>query len=261
MLVDFLSFINHRIMKTIKNKQYGWFAHAYDSLMSRNKYDRWAQLIKDVVEKYDIKKGPALDVACGTGQISSSLAALGFQVTGIDLSAKMIGVAKRKKLPIKFVVADMRNLSLPKQEFVLATSFYDSLNYLLSDDDMLKTFKSVYRHLSPGGMFLFDMNTRQHVLAAQKYKPRVSEGKDFYSIFRFGGEDRVWTIDIDVFIKQKSVYKLFREHHRERGYDKADISPLLEKAGFSLILTKIDYAIYEDNKKRPSRLYFLAKKS
>ncbi len=247
-------------MKTINNKRYEHLAYVYDNLMSKKKYERWGKLIKDVVKKYDIKKGAALDVACGTGKISSFLDSLGFQVTGIDLSAKMIGVAKSKKMPIKFLVADMRNFSLQKKKFIFVTSFYDSLNYLLSDKDMLKTFKSVYSHLSPGGMFLFDMNTRQHVSAAQNYKPQISEGKDFYSVFCYGGKDRIWTLDIDVFIKHSGVYKLFQEHHIERGYNESDIRPLLEKAGFSLILVQTDYAIYEDNKKRPGRLYFLAKK-
>jgi len=172
----------------------------------------------------------------------------------------MISIAKRKKMSVNFVVADMRNFHLANKKFVFVTSFYDSMNYLLSDEDMIKTLQSVYKHLSSGGIFLFDVNTRQHVLAAQKYKPRIGEGENFYTIFRFSGEKRIWNLNIDLFLKHNDQYKLFHEHHIERAYDKKDLKPLLEKAGFDILSVKTEYAVYEDGKRRPSRLYFIVKK-
>ena len=41
----------------------------------------------------------------------------------------------------------------------LATCLYDSLNYMLTSDDLLAVFRRVYAALLPDGLFLFDMNT------------------------------------------------------------------------------------------------------
>ena len=244
------------------SEAYRVMAKFYDTLMGGNKYPGWKDLIADVVEKYNIAKGTCLDVACGTGNISKLLIELGFKVMGIDISNEMVLVAKQKFPDEKFVCADSRDFDLENQgnPITLAVSFYDSLNYLLSDEDMLQTFKSVNRNIPKGTVFLFDMNPVDHVQTAQKFKPRVFEEEDFYSIFRFGGEGRFWTLDIDFFVKDGESYRLIKEKHTERGYDMEDITPLLEQAGFNLLEVREEYKVYEDNEKHLSRLYFIAQK-
>jgi len=204
-----------------KEKQYdnleGYrvMARFYDKLMGNNKYSGWKSLIADVAEKYGIPKGVCLDVACGTGNISKLLVDLGFKVIGIDISDEMISVAKQKFPDEQFVCVDARNFDLGNQvkSITLAVSFYDSLNYLLSDDDMLQTFKSVNRNIPTGTIFLFDMNPMDHVQIAQKFKPRVFEESEFYSVFRFGGEGRFWTLDIDFFVKERVLSSDKRKAH------------------------------------------------
>ncbi|MFA5614890.1 MAG: class I SAM-dependent methyltransferase [Methanoculleus sp.] len=238
-------------------------AKFYDKLMGGNKYPGWKILIADVVEKYNIPKGTCLDVACGTGNISNLLIELGFKVIGIDISDEMISVAKQKFPGEQFVCVDARNFNLGDQTkpVTLVVSFYDSLNYLLSDDDMLQAFKAVSRNIPVGTIFLFDMNPMDHVQVAQRFKPRIFEESEFYSIFRFSGEDRFWVLDIDFFVKEGEFYRLIKEKHIERGYDKGDIVPLLEQAGFNLLEVIEEHKIYEDNKKHLSRLYFVAQKN
>ncbi|NCU32306.1 MAG: class I SAM-dependent methyltransferase [Candidatus Moranbacteria bacterium] len=242
---------------------YRVMAQFYDKLMGGNKYPGWKSLIAEVIETYRVPKGTCLDVACGTGNISHLLFGLGFKVVGIDISHEMISLAKQKLPTEKFICADARNfdLGLDRDSINFAVSFYDSLNYLLSDEDMLQTFKSVNRNIKSGSIFLFDMNPQEHISVAQKFKPRVFEDKDIYSVFRFGGEKRFWILDIDFFIKgAKDCYRLVKERHIERGYDQEDIAPLLEQAGFKLLKVKKEFKIYEDNKRHLSRLYFIAQK-
>jgi SAM-dependent methyltransferase len=62
----------------------------------------------------------ALDVGCGTGQLSLPLADLGVWVTGADVSGAMLAVARRKRAPgVAFapVVADARALPFPPGSF------------------------------------------------------------------------------------------------------------------------------------------------
>jgi ubiquinone/menaquinone biosynthesis C-methylase UbiE len=64
---------------------------------------------------------PLLDVGCGTGSLSLVLAELGHQVTGIDFSAAMIALARKKAAragrTIPFLVRDASALQLPGQQF------------------------------------------------------------------------------------------------------------------------------------------------
>ena len=52
------------------------------------------------------------------------------------------------------------NPAVPPASFDLATCTYDSLNYLLTHDDLLACFQGIAHALAPGGLFVGDMNTR-----------------------------------------------------------------------------------------------------
>lgn len=242
--------------------QYGDnFAAQYDRLMSGKKYAAWESLIAETVERYAVPRGRALDVACGTGTISRMLEGMGFSPLGIDLSGPMLEKARGKSPSGVYVLADMRDFDLSEYGAVdLAVCFYDSLNYLLTDEDMLSAFRSVRRNMKPDGIFLFDMNTRDHIAASQKNKPRIFEDETSFVTFRFGGRDRVWTMDVDMFLRRPDgAFAHDHELHTERGYDETDILPMLETAGFMNLETKLETKVYEDGLEHPSRLYFTAR--
>jgi SAM-dependent methyltransferase len=54
--------------------------------------------------------GTFLDAGCGTGQISLPLAARGYAICGVDVSADMLAVARSKGRTACFAVADVRAL-------------------------------------------------------------------------------------------------------------------------------------------------------
>jgi len=64
-----------------------------------------------VAEVADLEPGRALDLACGEGQNSCWLAALGWKVTGVDFSEVAIARAReradRERLEAEFVCADL----------------------------------------------------------------------------------------------------------------------------------------------------------
>ena len=60
-------------------------------------------------------QGRILDAGCGTGQISLPLAARGYAVTGLDMSAAMIALAQAKRRPswnAHYVVGDVRAIPM-----------------------------------------------------------------------------------------------------------------------------------------------------
>lgn len=243
---------------------YGQFAKVYDRLMNKEKYSGWDRIIEDVIKKYSIPKGLCLDIASGTGVISGLLLKQGFMVVGVDVSGEMVKIARANYPEANFIEADARDFKIEEQDrnkIVLAVSFYDSLNYLLSDEDMIKMFDSVARNIPDETIFLFDMNTRDHVSASRQNAPKIFEDGESFITLRYGGENRFWVIDIDLFLKQSDgLFEHHKEHHVERGYNEEDIAPMLKKTGFNLLEVRRENKVYEDGQQRLSRLYFIARK-
>jgi predicted TPR repeat methyltransferase len=237
------------------------FAQIYDELMSGTKYDRWASMLNQLIAKNKINRGTALDVACGTGAISKMLLDMGFsRVFGLDKSTDMLIRAqeKLKSYGNRFQVinSDMAHFSQP-QQYDLAVSFYDSINYVLDPKDVQKMIGNVRDCLRPGGYFIFDMNTKEHVWMSQKNPEREFKINGGVARFRFGGSGDIWSLDIDVNYEQGAS---FREVHLERGYSSEEIRGMLAAEGLTLVELIDENKIYWDKKEHLSRQYYVARK-
>lgn len=92
-----------------------------------------------------------LDIACGHGRVSRELARRGAQVTGLDISARLLGLAAQAEqqhpLGITYLLADIAAWPGPEADFDVATCSFG-----LSDiDDLDGCAKSVAQALRPGG--------------------------------------------------------------------------------------------------------------
>lgn len=90
-----------------------------------------------------------LDVGCGPGNFSSFLLEHNFQVTGIDLSEKMISIAKQKVPGVTFLKQDMRMLKFKDQQFDGILAAYSLIH--IESKDLPKTLQNFYRILKDGG--------------------------------------------------------------------------------------------------------------
>lgn len=101
-----------------------------------------------------------LDLCCGSGHVTKELVARGYAVTGVDLSPALIEKARQALPGTEFLVQDARELRLePGYDAVIST--FDSLNHILTAEDLRKVFVRVRQHLVTGGLFVFDMNGEQ----------------------------------------------------------------------------------------------------
>ncbi len=96
----------------------------------------------------------ALDLACGTGDISFAIAERGARVIGLDITARMIEIARAKRrigrARAVFLVGDMMSLPFPDGRFDLATVGYGIRNVPTIDIAL----GEIYRVLTPGGRVL-----------------------------------------------------------------------------------------------------------
>jgi len=107
----------------------------------------------------DVKDKVVLDAGCGFGYYSIILAEKGAIVTGIDISEKMVELAKnnaaKASVKCQFFVCDMQDLTIfDSNTFDLVTSSIVA-GYL---DDLKKAFSEVFRVLKTGGAFTFSEN-------------------------------------------------------------------------------------------------------
>jgi 2-polyprenyl-6-hydroxyphenyl methylase / 3-demethylubiquinone-9 3-methyltransferase len=118
---------------------------------------------KNVLMKYygqDLSRIRLLDIGCGGGVLTEEFAALGCQVTGIDISPKSIAVAQAHAsisgLDIDYQVGSGTELAFRNLSFE-AVSCCDVLEHI---QDWKQVLKETARVLVPGGLFFFDTINR-----------------------------------------------------------------------------------------------------
>jgi demethylmenaquinone methyltransferase/2-methoxy-6-polyprenyl-1,4-benzoquinol methylase len=96
----------------------------------------------------------ALDLATGTGDIAFALAARGARVVGLDITLRMIELARAKKAgdaaAPRFVAGDMMALPFPPASFDIVTTGYGLRNV----PDLAGAIEEIGRVLAPGGQML-----------------------------------------------------------------------------------------------------------
>lgn len=179
-----------------------------------------------------------VDVACGTGTLALLMGRRGWEVFGVDASEGMLAQASLKlagsSLPVSFFRQDMRELSLPRPVH-LATSFFDSLNHMMTAGDLGLAFRRVRESVITGGWFIFDTSTERCFTSLWTKSERFQE-KDF-TIALDNSYDRasrsaVCLVTLDVYREGGTVR--LNETVRERFYTEDEVSDLLAGAGFTV---------------------------
>lgn len=128
-------------------------ANRYDLitvLLSYGQDRRWKQRLIDLAAPLAGRR--VLDLACGTGDLAYAAAARGAEVTGLDLTPRMVELACRKPAApsVRFLVGDMMALPFPGASFDVVTTGYGLRNVPVLD----RSIAEIHRVLRPGGLLL-----------------------------------------------------------------------------------------------------------
>ncbi len=215
---------------------YAGFAEMYDGFMSDAPYEDWLDWLKQV----DLGDRIVADVGCGTGTLTVQLAGRGASVIGIDQSSAMLTAASARAMEqrtkVTWMCQDMRALILPEQvDIILSTC--DSLNYVLTENDLRDTFRRFHKALKPAGLVYFDMLGPVRV-------DRLTDGV----WFELHDDAEVWftsevreggliEYEIHGYFESEAVPGLYQrvlEQHTEQFYPVETILRLLEETGFTV---------------------------
>ncbi len=141
---------------------YNYFATKYKYILPDWEKDILTEgpILKNIFKRYAERNvHNVLDCTCGIGVQTISLAKVGLNIVGSDISSKEIDVARKesksRNLKISYFVADCRKLEDTfKQQFDAIISIDSALNHLLCPEDISVALHSIYNRLFTGGIFI-----------------------------------------------------------------------------------------------------------
>ncbi len=174
---------------------------------------------------------PLLDLCCGSGRHSVPFAESGVAPIGLDYSAPLLDLARRRDRHLFLVRGDMRSLPFSDGAFAAVVNFFTSFGYFLREAENLSVVSEIERVLRRGGAFLCDTFSLDYVLGRLVPEERRSCGEKQYTI------RRTWNattrrIEKEIEVRREGSTEIFRESVRAYGPD--ELGGLFCDAGLTI---------------------------
>lgn len=179
-----------------------------------------------------------LDIPCGQGRHSIELARRGYHVTGVDRSAHLLDVARRRAREagqlagsVEFVQSDMREFSRPGA-FDVAINVFTSFGYLESETEDARALAAWYECLRSGGRLVMEMMHKYWVIRSARDQVWV-ETPGAFTLERVRYDvmtDRTETERIVIL----GDGRVERRHFAIRQYSLVELAAMARKVGFEL---------------------------
>lgn len=220
-------------------KNFDLYSRFYDLLYQDKSYEAEVKYVIDIVKKFNLSFNSILNLGSGTGRHDEEFLRLGFSIKGLELSGKMVDVAKSKGLDS--IVGNITKFDL-RQKFDSIISLFHVISYLNTDDEILDMFTCVGKHLNDDGVFLFDVWFTPAVYSQKPdIRSKICEN-DLLSIKRLATPSIDYSrnivevkYDCLVIDKQKSEELSFVEYHMMRHFSVSELKYLAKDRGFVLL--------------------------
>jgi len=241
-----------------------WFNDRYVAVYSHRddaEARRQADLVADLFPPERYRR--LLDLCCGEGRYARLFAAKGYAVTGVDLSRRLIEIARDRAgagTGITYLVEDMRRIDF-REEFDIVVNLFTSFGYFASEQEDRRVIRGVHRALRPRGVFWLDFLNRPFVLSRLKSTVKKA-GKDTVveESRRLSGDGK--RVEKDILIREREGEGRESIHaYREsvRLYTREELHRMLGEAGFRVKREFGDYGGAPWSADRP-RLIIAAEK-
>jgi SAM-dependent methyltransferase len=232
---------------------YERFGEFYDAVMGDRRAA--AEQVMKLIRAARPDARNVLELGCGTGSILKCLQDA-YEISGLDISEKMLSVARKKVPRSKLFQQDMVDFRIDSR-FDVIFCVFDSINHVRSFADWKKVFAAVRHHLSPGGCFIFDINTQgklERLIAGPPWVHRFGRNMLIIDVTALPSGGSNWNVKVFEHLNG-SRYALHEE-------DIVEVSFPLPRVVAAL---RADYAkvrVFDPDRSRPSakseRLFFTA---
>jgi SAM-dependent methyltransferase len=177
-----------------------------------------------------------LHLGCGGGHLDFTLKR-DFAVTGVDLSAPMLDLARKLNPEVRYIRGDMRTI---RTEWVFdAVLVADSIDYMLNEADLLATFQTAYTHLDCRGLILLVPDVTAESYEQHETGAFTETGRDGTSItilrnhFDPNPADTTFEMTFVYLIRQNGLLTIETDQHLAGVFPSDTWLHLLKQAGFT----------------------------
>lgn len=244
-------------MKEAVNWFESWFDSDYYRLLYRERDEQEAgYFLSHLLTFLNPPPGARmLDAACGTGRHSVYLSKKGFDVTGIDLSEKLIGKNKPfENEKLAFFVHDIRHV-LRVNYFQYIFNLFTSFGYFETEREDISVLQSFRSALKPGGILILDyMNSHRAVSQLVLHEEKEADGVHF---------DIRRAVEGRAIVKRITVRDGRETHHfieKVKTLNPADFERYMKAARMKILHLSGSYDLTPFDELQSERLIIIAEK-
>lgn len=158
----------------------GQMAAIYDAMYQTFvNYDEEYTFYNNLIQEY--KASTTLEIGSGTGNLAKRFSENNQNYQGLDYSHDMIAIAKERNKNSSFTQGDMRDFKLDKTfDSILITG--RSTSYLITNDDVNRTFDSIYKNLNENGILIFDFIDANRFIPFTKENPIIIHEAEYENV-------------------------------------------------------------------------------
>ena len=240
-------------------KLYSKLANVYHEMyQTKFNYKKEFIFLRKILDQHKCKS--VIEMGCGTGMLASYFLKSGFSYQGLDLSKRMLAIAKKVAPKANFLVCDMRNIKINKK-FDAAIISGRTFTYMRENKDIMKSIKSINKALKNKGLLIFD-NFDANYIFNNFNKKMVFRTKFRKKIYKRISENEfnlktgfTWNIKDTYFIKKNKKTRVEKDKTTLRAFAKDELKILLNINGF-----KVLKFIQSDFLKEPFSFFTIAQK-
>lgn len=218
-------------------------------------YKDWAEYIFALNNNKKIENDYTLEIASGDCKLAGYLKNYFPKIILSDLSKEMLFNSSADR-NLK-VCCDMANLPF-KNEFPLILSAFDSINYLITDQELNNLFKNIYGLITDNGIFTFDASLENNSIKNEKRLNRKGKfnGIKYIQKSKYDNTDKIHYNYFQIFLNNGEIIE---EVHKQRVYNFFDYFSVIENNGL-YVENCYDAFSFDDANEDCERVQFVVKK-
>ena len=202
------------------------------------------QFVRIINENSQIKVKTMLHLGCGGGRSDHTFKKY-FQVTGVDLSNKMLAQARKLNPEVTYKSGDMRTVRLNKTFDTVVIP--DSIDYMATKKDLRQAYQTAFRHLKPGGIFLalideYAEKFQQNKCFIDSHSSGDIELASIENYYDPDPKDTSYEVTFIHLIREKGKLRIETDHHICGLFALSVWQELLKEVGFEVKQLEIRFS-------------------